>query len=262
MKRRNLLLSSTAVGIVLLSSFAVFYPGGAPDGVTGSPGDGANCVQCHEGTVNSATGWITSDIPAGGYIPGNTYLITATNSLTGSGKYGFEVSPQNASGVLLGTLAAGTNSQLVGSGKYVTHKSASSTVKVWTFQWTAPIAGTGNVTFYGAFALNYLPGATVLSTLAVSEQTNTGISEPMPSSALISPNPNKGQFTVAIPESIRNSIGTLEILNTSGKSVYHTKYTSLNYTDIRIDISSSPRGVYFMILQTASGNKFEKFILK
>jgi hypothetical protein len=261
MKRTNLLLISAAAGLVLLSSFAVFYPGAAPVSVTGSPGDGANCTQCHGGTATTSVGWITSNIPSGGYVPGHTYQITATNSLTGSGKYGFEISPQNTSGTLLGTLAAGTNSQLVGSGKYVTHSSASSTVKVWTFPWTAPAAGTGNVKFYGAFARNY-PGATVLSTLSVSEQTNTGIEDPTPTDALISPNPNNGHFKVAIPESMRSSDGTLEILNTSGKSVHKSKYKAANITDLQIDISSSTKGVYFLVLQNTSANKFEKFIIK
>lgn len=261
MKRSNLILATTTAGIILLSSFAVFYPGGAPAGVTGSPGDGANCAQCHGGTANSATGWITSNIPSGGYIPGHIYQITATNSLSGSGLYGFEVSPQNMAGTKLGNLGAGTNSQILGSGKYVTHVGASSTVKVWTFPWTAPIAGTGNVVFYGAFARNF-PGATTLSTLSASEQVNTGISEPTPLSALISPNPSNGQFTVSIPESMRNSDVTLQILNVSGKSVYSTKYASKNNSDHQIDISNSPRGVYFMILQNTAGNKFEKFILK
>lgn len=261
MKRKSLLLASAAAGVVLLSSFAVFYPEGAPPAVTGSPGDGASCVQCHGGTATTASGWITSNIPAGGYIPGQTYQVTATNSQTGSGEYGFEVSPQNTSGALLGTLAAGTGNKLVGSGKYVTQTSSSTTLKVWTFQWTAPAAGTGNVTFYGAFARNY-PGATVLSNLAVAEQVNTEIPEAVSSPALISPNPSNGKLTVAIPESMRTSAGTLQVLNTAGKSVYSAKYTPGNDNNLPVDISNSPGGVYFMVLQNASANKFEKFVIK
>lgn len=261
MKRSNLLVASATAGVVLLSSFAAFYPGGAPAGVTGSPGDGSNCAQCHGGTATTASGWITSNIPSGGYVPGQTYQITATNSQAGSGQYGFEISPQNAAGTKLGTLAAGTNSQMLSSGKYVTHTNASTTIKVWTFPWTAPASGSGNVTFYGAFARNY-PGSTVLSTLAVAEQTNTGISETAASSALISPNPGNGHFNITIPESMRSSSGTLQILNTAGKSVYSTKYLSANSSDLHVDVSNAPSGVYFMILQNASSNKFEKFIIK
>ncbi len=168
MKKTFLLLAIVVIAVLGLTSFETLYPTGAPAGYTGSPGDGQNCTSCHGGTATSSTGWITSNIPASGYVPGTTYQITATNSLTGSGKFGFEVSPQNASGTLLGTLAAGTNSQLVGGGKYVTHTNASPSISTWTFNWTAPAAGTGNVTFYGAFARNK-PGPVTLSQLVVSE---------------------------------------------------------------------------------------------
>jgi hypothetical protein len=156
--------------VLFLSSFMAFYPNGAPAAKTGSPGDGSNCTECHGGTASTVSGWITSNIPVQGYTPGQTYQITATNQITGSGKYGFEVSPQNVAGNLLGTLTAGTTSQLVGSGKYVTHTNATNSLSTWTFNWTAPAAGTGQVTFYGAFARNK-PGPVRLSTLVVSEAT-------------------------------------------------------------------------------------------
>ncbi len=168
MKTKRLPLFISLASIVLLSSFVAFYPTGAPAAKTGSPGDGSNCTECHGGTPTTVAGWITSNIPAGGYTPGQTYQITASNQLTGTGKFGFEVSPQNAAGTLLGTLAAGTNSQLVGSNKYVTHTSANTSNSTWTFNWTAPVAGTGQVTFYGAFAKGK-PGPVRLSTLVVNE---------------------------------------------------------------------------------------------
>jgi len=166
-KKTLLLLSATFIAVVM-GAYEVLYPTGAPAGYTGSPGDGNNCTSCHGGTATTSAGWITSNVPASGYVPGTTYQVTATNSLSGSGKYGFEVSPQNASGTQLGTLIAGTGSQLVGNGKYVTHTNATIANNSWTFNWTAPAAGTGDVTFYGAFARNK-PGPVTLSTLIVSE---------------------------------------------------------------------------------------------
>jgi hypothetical protein len=144
-------------GIVLFSAYSgeegTDYPGGSPAGYTGSPYDGKDCQYCHGGTSQFVEGWITSDIPAEGYTPGNSYTITVT--VTGSGEKGFEVSPHDLNGNLLGTLSAGTGNKLVGSGKYVT-QSASSTSNpaTWNFTWTAPPAGTGEVTFWGAFTVN------------------------------------------------------------------------------------------------------------
>ena len=184
MKRKFLLLS--IIGAFFLMSFGaseLFYPTGAPPGHTGSPGDGTNCTACHGGTATNSAGWITSDIPPGGYVPGQTYQITATNTLTTStGKYGFQVSPQNVAGTLMGTLIAGTNNQLVGSNKYVTHTLANLTDNSWTFSWVAPVAGSGSVTFYGAFARGK-PGPVTLSTLSVNE----ALSAPGPAGAIAGP---------------------------------------------------------------------------
>jgi hypothetical protein len=193
--KSTLLLASTSI-ILFMSSFAVFYPNGAPAAKTGSPGDGSNCTSCHGGTATNSTGWITSNIPAAGYTAGQTYQITATNSLTGSGNYGFEVSPQNTAGTLLGTLATGTGTKFAdGNPKYITHSNASS-VHAWTFNWTAPAAGTGNVTFYGAFARNK-PGPVTLSTLVVTEQTVVlpGAAGPISGPSTVCKN-NTGSFSV------------------------------------------------------------------
>jgi hypothetical protein len=184
MKVKRLPLIIVSASILVFSSFIAFYPTGAPAGYTGSPGDGKNCTECHGGTATTISGWITSNIPAEGYLPGQTYQITATNNNTGSGKYGFEISPQSASGTLLGTLTAGANNQLVGNNKYVTHVSASTSINTWTFNWTAPAAGTGNVTFYGAFARNH-PGPVRLSTLTVGELTAPGQAGPISGSSSV-----------------------------------------------------------------------------
>jgi hypothetical protein len=170
----NWLLVSLSVLTVILCSFMP-YPGGAPSPYyyTGSPSDAHSCASCH-GNASNVTGWITSNIPAAGYIAGTTYQITATNTVSGSGKYGFEVSPQSISGILLGTLAPGTNSKLVGSGKWITQSTASNSVSAWTFNWTAPAAGTGSVTFYGSFCRS-TGSATKLSTLVVSEQASAAL---------------------------------------------------------------------------------------
>lgn len=170
------------VGTVVLTA-SVLTPNGAPPAKTGSPGDGSNCTECHGGTATTTAGLITSNIPASGYVPGTTYQITATNTLTGTGKYGFEVSPQNVTGTLLGTLIAGSGNQLVGNNKYVTHLSASTTTNTWTFSWVAPASGTGPVTFYGAFAKGK-PGPVTKSTLVVQEAA----AAPGPAGPITGPN--------------------------------------------------------------------------
>lgn len=160
-KKITIALFAALAAVVVIDAFNnnVFtYTGGAPTGRTGSPGDGASC-SCHNSPV-AKTGWITSDIPTAGYTPGTTYTLTATCTNANQSKFGFEISPQNSTGTLLGTLIATntTETKLIGSGKYITHTSSGATgsgSKVWTFQWTAPVAGTGTVTFYGSFVGGY-----------------------------------------------------------------------------------------------------------
>ncbi len=205
MKILRLLLVLSVLAIVMVSFMP--YPSGAPSPYyyTGSPGDGHNCSQCH-GTASTVSGWITSNIPASGYVPGTAYLITATNTISGSGRYGFEVSPQNATGTLLGTLAAGTNSKLVGSNKWVTHSSASNSISSWTFTWTAPVAGTGDVTFYGSFARS--TGSVVkLSTLLVSEQTGGSL-------------PGAAGPITGLTTTCQNSSGTYSVGTIAGANSY------------------------------------------
>ncbi|MCX6275856.1 MAG: T9SS type A sorting domain-containing protein [Bacteroidetes bacterium] len=187
MNKRYTLFTTIMLGIIALmivdSGFnnADSHTSGSPSTRTGSPGDGgATCKNCHAGpTPATQAGLITSTIPAGGYTAGQTYTITATIARQGHTKFGFEISPQNPAGALLGTLIVTntTEMQLVGSGKYITHKTAGvsgTNSRTWVFNWTAPAAGTGDVTFYGAFnitnALNNSSGdTTVLSTLTVNE---------------------------------------------------------------------------------------------
>jgi len=172
-----------AAGFVIFTAFGgdenSDYPQGAPEGYTGSPGDGKDCVNCHGGTSSVVSGWITSDIPPEGYTPGSTYSITVT--VTGIGEKGFEVSPQDVTGQQLGTLIAGSGNHLVGGTKYVTHNSSNgANPMIWNFEWKAPITGTGTVTFYGAFAVT--KPVTKTSTLVVGEN-------PFPISTITSADP-------------------------------------------------------------------------
>lgn len=164
-------------GFILLASFGgdenSDYPSGSPAGYTGSPYDAKDCQNCHGGSTAPVSDWITSDIPSEGYTPLNSYTITVT--VTGSGKKGFEVSPHDQNGTLLGTLTAGAGNKLVGGGKYVTQSSGSnSNPSVWTFSWTAPEAGTGEVTFWGAFCVG--KSTTKTSSLTVQENPSMPLS--------------------------------------------------------------------------------------
>lgn len=134
---------------------------GSPQGRTGSPGDGITCAtsNCHSTTATvSATPLISTNIPPSGYVPGQTYTVTVTMTQAGINRMGFQVSPQDASGNLLGTLTLtnpSTTRFAQNNSKYVTHTTTGSSTPggtgTWSFNWTAPASTINSVTFYGAF---------------------------------------------------------------------------------------------------------------
>ena len=191
--KKNLLILISAGLVIALSSTTLLVtsnPTGAPAGVANDPSsNNATCTNCHGGTATNATAAeasITSTIPSAGYTPGATYTITATVNFTGRSTFGFEVSPQNSSGIKLGTLINTSNqTKLVGAAKYVTHTTAGNSganTKSWTFNWTAPAVGSGAVTFYGSFMAANGNGTSsgdivYRSSYTVSEAVASGISE-------------------------------------------------------------------------------------
>lgn len=162
------------VVIFAMTNQLVSNPTGAPAKASGGPAEsGATCSQggCHSGTPDNVTNILTTNIPAEGYTPGTTYTLSA--SVTGSGKKGLMVSAQKSTGTYLGTLIAGTGSKIVFT-NYLTHSAAKTTnPAAWSFQWTAPAAGSGPVTFYGAFAVTL--GTTHKQSLTVQEKLNPSL---------------------------------------------------------------------------------------
>src|SRR3972149_982207 len=165
----------------LVSALAVkevlSFSSGAPPGFTGSYADGgATCVTCHPGaTPTPVTGWISSNIPVSGYIPGYTYTINAQAVGTGHVRFGFEISPMDSFGAVLGSMTdITTETEVIGGGYYITHSSVGTSgndSRSWIFDWTAPNPGVGNVTFFGAFNIADNNGSNTFDTIFTSSYT-------------------------------------------------------------------------------------------
>ena len=130
------------------------YNSGSPGGKTGSSGDGGStCTDCHAGSANAQSGWITTDIPAEGYTAGETYTVTVTGTHSGVVKMGFELTSEtpfgNKKGLWMVTDAGRT--QLANANSAVSHTSGGTSVSgntsSWSADWTAPLAGTGSIKF-------------------------------------------------------------------------------------------------------------------
>ena len=157
MKKSIFILGSIiAIAILFYPQQSISLSTGSPGGKTGSPTDGVDCMQCHGVFSTSTTiSNITSNIPPSGYVPGNIYNITAVHNGAGFGDpTGFEITcEENTSNTKTGIffITNSTTTQNTNNGSAVTHTTAGNSLSTWSFDWEAPLSGTGNVTFYGAF---------------------------------------------------------------------------------------------------------------
>ncbi len=252
------LLGAGSIVLVSFKQFKVMKKDGAAPGYTGSPGDSLkNCTSCHGGNAVKVNGWITSNIPSTGYVPGQTYTITTTNTEAEGTRFGFEISPQDLSGKLLGKMVITDTVQtkLVGTDKYITYTANGvdgSGKKTWTFDWVAPASGSGDVTFYGGFNSNFNGhkegDKTFLSTLAVNEFGTTGVTKLPGQVSLfkVFPNPTNNSLTISV-ELKENSKVLIDILDYTGKqvAVISNEKNSGQVTKV-YNTSSLPNGNYFV----------------
>lgn len=148
------LLLIASSGSVLANSF------GPLDGLTGAPAEN-NCTQCHTGNeLNASGGSLTLTIPET-YEPNAVYTIIVNLSHTGQKRWGFEMTALDADGTRAGSFAADDagNTQVseadTDSKQYIKQTSngtaqGTEDTHNWEFQWTAPDADIGPITFYAA----------------------------------------------------------------------------------------------------------------
>ena len=152
--------SNKRTNLVILGIFSVLIGGtinytygwatNPPPNNTGAPTDGM-CTNCHTGgSAISVSNGISTTIPAEGYTPGQTYSITVGFDLikTGYGAYGFELSAQDFLGNHVGTMTNNTTASSWGG--YMGNNNTATSPTTWTFDWVAPLAGTGSFSFYAA----------------------------------------------------------------------------------------------------------------
>ena len=160
--KRNIL----SVWGVLLVCFAVStgsalaFTAGPPDEKTGAANENT-CAQagCHAGNdLNDSDGSLMLTIPET-YEPNTVYTVIVNLSRAGQSKWGFQMTALDADGARAGSFAADDagNTQLseTNSKQYIKHTPAGTAVGTedthsWEFQWTAPDADIGPITFYAA----------------------------------------------------------------------------------------------------------------
>lgn len=268
---KKILLVSSAFGIMLISqSLMIMKKDGAAPGYTGSPGDSLkNCTACHGGTAVPVNDWITSDIPTDGYVPGMAYTITATNKEEGATRFGFEVSPQDSIGTLMGDMIITDNirTKLVGGTKYITYTENGVEgigALSWSFKWIAPQSNE-NVTFYGGFNSNFNGhkdgDKTYLSTLTVKRNKALKIEEMTDIQEVkVYPNPTYDYVLINLEVNTACKI-VVDIIDMNGKQVSLLMDNIVNSGKFnkQFDISTLADG-HYLVRINANGKQSTKRI--
>lgn len=261
-----IILTSTVIfAITILTA----YSGGAPMGKTGSPGDNyINCSQCHNGPPQQALAWITTDIPASGYISGTTYTVIVTANHSGAVKAGFQLCAEDNSNQKQGELIPTnlTETKLTGT-NHITHTSNGVTCiagqRSWSFDWKAPTAGTGEITFYNASFLStggQYNGMTYLSDTSVQEAT-TGISNINKSNEIdIWYDSNNHLIHYKFPDENCENIN-IEFYNIAGQKLDGATLSNNGSVEYHQEISLNYRGILIIRIESDSFRIVKKMFI-
>jgi len=275
------LIFTTTIGIIISSTTAYTNNNGRA-GNTGSPGENA-CNQCHStNALNSGGGSVSissPDMPNWVYFPGTSYTINVKVKKVGLGKFGFgfeALLPSGANGGLIQTIGS-PNAKTLSA--MVTGNSRTNAVHAqpnhfaqdsitFTFNWTAPVAGTGNITFYAAGnATNsqsnssgdfvYTSNQIVTEASTVDQQTLLAAQQ-----TTIFPNPSANAISINIPEQLVQSNTLIQIFDVKGALVLQQNLLPINSGNrITMDIDFLNDGVYFVHLQNGIWKHSEKIMV-
>lgn len=261
------LLLIVMLPFAIMSQLAVGNPNGSPAGHANDPaGNNKTCRSCHSGATPPTVDAITANIPVIGYTPGETYAITITVTEAGISRFGFQATVQNTSGNPAGTIALSntTETGLVGSNLYVTHRSAGTSgsgSKSWLFNWTAPAAGFGPATVYSSTMAannngNNNGDNVYKSSLTIQENTTVSIANVLNTGIKMYPNPTQQFVFIELAEADLQ-LKLVQLYNLSGKMLLSETITP---NQVTIDLSKFNQGVYIARVITNKGVFIQKII--
>ena len=270
---------SFLIAIPFMAYVFFSFSGGAPtQGVTGSPGDEANaanvagltvgnCLACHDGLgdFNTSVSIITN-IPSGGYALSAKYQITVALTSTGAPDTGFQITAENDVASKVGIFSVLDNNPATAlmladaSGHFVTqtflgHEGVGS----WSFDWTAPGADVGAITFYVA-GVTGNGGAATNTEVVFNTKTVGGVLAVNDARILkfsMYPNPSDNYVNLQLPSGTNKA--NVKIFDYLGKTLIQK---NLNNANNNLDVSNLSAGIYFVRIQSDTKVGTKKLVVR
>jgi hypothetical protein len=271
---------ATILGIIV--STTAFTNNNGKEGKTGSPGENA-CNQCHNtNAINSGGGSVVISIPGlsnGAYMPGQTYTVNVTVKKTGSAKFGFGFEALLPSGANAGVISTTNSTNAKSLTATVSGNARTNAVHkqpnhfgtdsmVFSFDWTAPAAGTGNITMYAAGnatnSSNTSSGDFIYTTNVTIGEANTTQIQQMLQGKYVNlfPNPCADFLTISVPDNVSSSTTVVQLFDLNGRKVFDKLISGKsNVIDIRNEINGFDNGLYLLQLQNGAWQHTERLIL-
>lgn len=274
MKKFTIALFSTfalASGLSLLNNDKLAHSNsnGAP-GQWANINGGPNCTNCHMGLpTQTLTDAITTDIPASGYIMGETYNITVSLSNGLSNKFGFQLAVRDNDNNAVGTLISPDNlTNLQGaSSDLITHTNAgnqgANNSITWSFQWVAPNDCDKTVNFYASLMSTNNNNANTGDQVYLTSLEGIECGDPLSSSLEFAlekvnlyPNPFNNVLNIS---NIPNEVEYIKVFDLAGREIYSV--ASLNKY-LNVDLSEIETGIYFVSFEGNNEILAKKKIIK
>ena len=245
MKSKKLLLSSL-LGFACLGIYLTMTS--SSSGQMGVAATGCGTNNCH-GAQNAATGISFTGVPATGFVPGTNYPVTLTltvanASLTEAG-FDLKFSAGAISNPPANTMIMQANTEL----HHTAPKAMASNTVSWSFNWTAPAAGTPSVTLDisgNAVNNNNNPSGDQWNktTITLNAAAPTAVADVQPLTATLYPNPAINQLNVQFGSN-EQATG-FRALTLSG-ALFNLPVQEIGACHYQLDLGALPTGNYVLL---------------
>lgn len=261
--KKSILLFTTVAGFLYLSLSS--NAGGASIQGHAKAKDGCSGAGCHGAASTSVTSTIVvkeklTGMPITEYEPGIDYEVTVTGNSASAVRFGYMTRFLDASNTQAGTFSnasSGSKVQLVSGGVSVVEHSnaiaASGGMFTATFDWQAPVAGTGDVTI--DLAVNAVNGNGVADANDVFSTSNLTITEKNTSVGSIAggievstyPNPTHNVLNIDL-KNAQTGTYQLTAYNIAGQVVANEEINVNGSATTQLSTSTWKAGLYIIRL--------------